>query len=325
VGGLSYLLDRATSRAPMKPADSKSAATFERLVIDGAPYVLKVVDGRSDWLAIASGDSAGRAVCLWEDGVYQSMPASIDHTVVAAERLDADAGWPVALLMHDRSHALVPEDATVSMDTHAAFLGAMADVAVAFRAEQPRTTYMPLLVNYLALGPDEARRQVQQGTSGGPQPFIVPGWEQIRRDMPALYAAVAPLLDDPRPLAGALSAMPSTFLHGDWKMGNLGHGRDGRVVLLDWDRPCVGPPLVDLAWYVAVNCDRLPESKDAVLARYRDCVESRGWDASSWWERETVLALTGAFLQLGWSKAGQDDELAWWEPFAHEARRLLDL
>jgi hypothetical protein len=251
------------------------------------------------------------------------MPTSIDHTVVAAGRLDGSSPWPAALLMHDVTDALVAEDAAVPMATHDAFLGAMADLAVAFRHEQPRATYMPLFVNYVAFSPGEAARQEQQGTWGGPQPHIRPGWEQVRVDMPELYADVAPLLDDPGPLVAALQAMPTTFLHGDWKMGNLGHRSDGRVVLLDWDRPSVGPPLVDLGWYIAVNCDRLPESKDDALARYRDGLEARGWATDEWWHRQVTLALTGGFLQLGWSKAGQPDELAWWAPFAHDARLLL--
>ena len=323
MAGLSHLLERATSREPMKTADSKSAATFERVVIDGDTYVLKVVDGTSDWLSIASRDVEGRAVCLWEDGVYAQMPASIDHTVVAAARLHPTSAWPAALLMHDATDALVPEDAPVTSSTHDAFLGAMADVAVAFRHEQPRTTYMPLVVNYVAFSPGEARRQEEQGTWGGPQPFVVSGWERIRVDVPELYADVAPLLDEPGPLVTALQAMPMTFLHGDWKMGNLGHRPDGRVVLLDWDRPCVGPPLVDLGWYIAVNCDRLPESKDDTLARYRDALERRGWDTRGWWERQVTLALTGAFAQMGWSKAGQSEELAWWQPHVRAARQLL--
>ena len=108
MGGLSHLLARATTREPMKTADSKSGATFERVVIDDQHHVLKVVDGR--------------AICLWENGAYQQMPPSIDHGVVAAGRLEAPAPWPAALLMHDVGELLVPEDAPVPVDVHAAFL-----------------------------------------------------------------------------------------------------------------------------------------------------------------------------------------------------------
>jgi hypothetical protein len=323
VGGLSLLLDRATVREPMKTADSKSGATFERLVIDGARYVLKVVDGRSDWLSIGCRDEAARAICLWENGVYQRMPASIDHSVVEAARLDPPSPWPAALLMHDVSDSLVPEDDAVGMHVHDAFVGAMADLAVTFHGHPPDTTYMPFAVNYAFLSPGEATRQAVAGTTGGPQPFIVPGWEQIRSEAPEIYNAVRDLLEEPQPLADALLETPTTFLHGDWKMGNLGYRGDGRVVLLDWDRPSIGAVAVDLAWYLAVNSDRLPESKDATLSRFRDALEARQLGTAEWWNRQSTLALLGAFLQLGWSKAGQDEELAWWLPVVHRARRLL--
>ena len=45
---------------------------------------------------------------------------------------------------------------------------------------------------------------------------------------------------DPWPLVAALQEGPQTFVHGDWKLGNL--GRDGaRTILLDWDRPGEAP------------------------------------------------------------------------------------
>ena len=34
---------------------------------------------------------------------------------------------------------------------------------------------------------------------------------------------------------------PATFLHGDWKMGNLGWHPEGRTILLDWAYLGAGP------------------------------------------------------------------------------------
>jgi thiamine kinase-like enzyme len=141
---------------------------------------------------------------------------------------------------------------------------------------------------------------------------VGPGWAQVAGEVPAAWPAVGDLLDDPSRLVSALGRGPATFLHGDWKMGNLGRGGDGRVVLVDWDRPMAAPPTVDLGWYVAVNCDRLPESKDASLDTYRQALERHGITTDSWWDDQVGLGLLGAFLQLGWSKAGQLEELSWW-------------
>jgi aminoglycoside phosphotransferase (APT) family kinase protein len=38
----------------------------------------------------------------------------------------------------------------------------------------------------------------------------------------------------------ASATTPTTFLHGDWKLGNLGVA-PGRTVLLDWTYPGIGP------------------------------------------------------------------------------------
>jgi hypothetical protein len=321
---LDELLAGATDRRPMKNADSKSAASFERVVVDGDSFVLKVVDGRTDWLAIASADNQGRAVCLWEDGVYADLPELIDATVVGAARLGADGSpWPTALLMRDVGELLIPEDGAVDLATHSALLEGMAALSVHFLDRLPATTYMPFEQNYHFLSPAEVTRQRVNGTIDGPQPFIEPGWAAVRARLPHLVETVAPMIDDPRPLADALLETPTTFLHGDWKMGNLGLHPDGRVVLLDWDRPQVGPFTGDLAWYLAVNCDRLPESKEDAAERFRSALERRGVSTVAWWERQLSLSLLGAFLMLGWSKAEQADELDWWEPVVMTASGLL--
>jgi phosphotransferase family enzyme len=196
---------------------------------------------------------------------------------------------------------------------------------VAFAGRLPVTTYMPFTDNYRFLSPQEAARQLASGTAGGPQPFIAPGWAALRDACPDLVAAVDPLVAAPEPLVGALMRTPTTFLHGDWKMGNLGRHEDGRIVLLDWDRPQIGPFAADVAWYVAVNCDRLPEGKDATLDRFRGALEQRGITTDPWWDGQVELSLLGAFLMLGWSKAGQPEELAWWEAVVEAAlRRLAD-
>ena len=70
-------------------------------------------------------------------------------------------------------------------------------------------------------------------------------------------------------LTDPLSVTPTTFLHGDWKMGNLGSHSDGRTILLAWAVPGAGPPCWELCWYLGRNRERLPESKEATTGRFR--------------------------------------------------------
>jgi hypothetical protein len=48
------------------------------------------------------------------------------------------------------------------------------------------------------------------------------------------------------------------------------------VILLDWTLPGTGPACWDLCWYLALNRARLPEPKEAVIARYRSELENHG-------------------------------------------------
>jgi aminoglycoside phosphotransferase (APT) family kinase protein len=323
-GSLEELLAGATAREPLKHADSKSGATFERVVLDGTAYVVKVFE--RDWLADASDDEACRAVSLFERGVYDIVAGVVDHTVVGAARLSATGeGWPAALLMRDAGPEFIAEDAPVDLDTHAAFLEAMAALHALFWDGTPEADYMPFAVNYRLLSP---RRAIEERDRCGDRSdvlrAVLGGWDEVRCSAEPVWALVADLLDDPARLVAALATTPATFLQGDWKMGNLGRRPDGMVLLVDWDRPSVGPPLAELAWYLSVNCDRLPESKEQSIARYRDALEHRGVETGSWWDEQLALTLLGAFLQLGWSKVGQAEEFGWWAAAAARARALMD-
>jgi len=149
--------------------------------------------------------------------------------------------------------------------------------------------------------------------SGEAIPALMPaGWAAVGALAPEAARFALALTADAAPLHAAMAAGPCTLVHGDWKFGNLGTRPDGRTVLLDWGWPGRAPPPVDLAWYLAVNCDRLPESKEDTITAYRAALERQGVDTGGWWDRQLELALLGAFLQLGWSKAHDPAELAWW-------------
>ena len=57
----------------MVAADSKSGATFERVVIDGEPYVVKHVALEQDWIAHAMGDVGSFTLLVWSSGLLNSF------------------------------------------------------------------------------------------------------------------------------------------------------------------------------------------------------------------------------------------------------------
>ena len=132
---------------------------------------------------------------------------------------------------------------------------------------------------------------------------------------PALAEMAASCTTEPDAAHRPLAATPATFLHGDWKMGNLGSHPDGRTILLDWAYPGSGPACWDLCWYLALNRARLPEPKEAAIDRFRAALERHGVDhrraggTASW-----TSAWSASWPTFGWEKAlGDAAELRWWE------------
>jgi len=95
--------------------------------------------------------------------------------------------------------------------------------------------------------------------------------------------------------------------------------------VLDWESSGRGAATGDLAWYLAINCRRLPQSKEDSIVAYRAALERHGVDTSPWWQRQLALSLLGGLVHFGWEKAfgGLDDELAWWQDQAVAGARLL--
>ncbi|GAA0380972.1 hypothetical protein Acor_02640 [Acrocarpospora corrugata] len=316
------LVKGATAREPMsRRPGSMSGSNFERVVIDEGHYVLKYLSWDLDWITRATSDVSCRVLNLWRTGVLARLPKEIDHTIVGV----AHEGNLTALLMRDVSACLVPPgDAELPAEQHAAFLHHMAALHAAFLglAQEDQLGLMPPGSRCKAFSPASARHEAES-RHADPVPRQIPGgWQALQEAAPEAAGYALALAADPEPLADALADTPVTLVHGDWRTGNLGSHPDGRTILLDWAWPGRDGPCVDLARYLAVNCDRLPEPKESAIERYRDALELHGVPTKSWWKRQLELALLGGFVQLGWSKCG--DELGWWvERTLPAARGLL--
>ena len=126
-------------------------------------------------------------------------------------------------------------------------------------------------------------------------------------------------------MVDALAESPATFVTGDWKMGNLGRHADGRTVLVDQAYPGEAPGLYDLLWYVALNRQRLPVSKEATIDAYRAGLEAAGIDTGGWFERQLGLSIIAMMATFAWEKAlGDADELAWWSAQVAKAQVAPD-
>jgi hypothetical protein len=308
----------------MTAVDSKSGARFERVVIDGDAFVLKHVDHRDDWIMRQTGDVGCVPVRVWESGVFDLLPACIDHATVGAARGDGHG----AVLMRDVGEWLVaPGDAPVTPDQHLRFLDHLAAMHAAAWGWDDSVGLVPVANRYSFFGP---AAMACEAALGFPQPvpaIAVDGWRRLDDASPELAGALRPLRDAPWPLFDALATTPSTLLHGDTKLANTGTGPDGRTVLVDWSMTGGGPPLAEVAHSLALNRARIPAGygRDVTVDAYRTALERHGIDTASWFERQLALCLVGVMLLLGWEKAFDEtgEELAWWRDRTVDTAREL--
>lgn len=307
----------------------------------GPRFILKRVSADWDWLMRATDDEACRSVTLWQRGVFDRLPPSLDHAVVACAR----DGEGYAILMRDVGEYLYVNK-PFSPEANRRFLDAMAEMHAAFFEDM---TLLDLSLSlcrldhvYGMFSPRTGRRE-----AGGPDELprrLLEGWEVVERvaDPEAAQIALG-LLADLTPLCEALGRYPHTLVHGDWRHANQGllptpDGRS-RVVLLDWQLAAFAPPAVELGRYLGANAALLPGAKEESLAYYSARLAALLGPrfSDSWWRPQLALGLLGGFVQDGWAIAlkattwhvGADArelwraDLRWWSERVREGAQWL--
>lgn len=325
---LEELLEGCTERRPFQPADPRSPTAFESVTIRGERFVLKHVHLDDDFTMRVSGDLGCRPLRVWQAGLMDVPSDLIDHAVVAAAAGDGRNGWGAALLLRDVSAELIPAgDEPLDGWQHEQFIDHCAGMCARFWGWRDELGLLAYRARWQFFGDTALAGERELGFPEPVPRIAAEGWQRFDRRAPGdVRDVVAELRADPAPLADALAGTPSTFLHGDWKLGNIGVAGDGRTVLLDWAYPGEGPACHELAWYLSLNRSRLPAgtTKEDTIGSFRSALERHGVPTGGWWEAQLALSLLGALVQFGWEKAlGDDDELGWWCDRAREGARWL--
>jgi hypothetical protein len=313
-GPVHELLARAASRESVLPADARAGAVYERVTIGGDAYFVKRLSPASDWIMRITGDHVHRPYLVWQAGIMARAPRCIDHTVVAME-VDGEGDHAVlTMLMRDVGGSLVPPgDTVVPAGQHENFIAHMAALSAAFWEWDDGIGLTTMAQRLRFFAPDNIAAELDAADVPAPIAAAAAGWEALPERSPLLSDLARLVHARPEILTEPLAGTPRTFLHGDWKMGNLGAHPDGRTILLDWAYPGSGPACWDLCWYLALNRARLPEPKEAVISRFRAALEERGIDTGRWWQRQLDLCMIGIMATFGWEKAlGDAAELSWW-------------
>jgi hypothetical protein len=317
------LLAGAQDRVTVNPGDARSGSVFERVTISGERYFAKTLGYRTDWIMRVTGDRDLRTLKIWRAGIMSGVPGEIDHAVVGMAAEGAGEAAMLTILMRDVGAHIIPEGGDeISLATHLGLMDGLAALSARYWGWSDGLGLTTMEERLRFFAPDNIAAEATVEDPPLPIAVATQGWPRLAELAPALADLLSAIHSDPTPLADAMRATPATFLQGDWKMGNLGMHPDGRTILLDWAYPGSGPVLWDLAWYVALNCARLPMSKEATIDALRAALERHGVPTAGWFDLQLDLCLLGMAACFGWEKAMSDAaELAWWERHAIDAAR----
>ena len=275
----------------------------------------------------ASGDLGRRQLLLFGGDLLDRLPACIDHAVVGIAPVPVSAGRTgTALLMDDVGADLVPEgDGVIPADEEECFIDAMAALHAAYQGFAGDDTLISLAMHYTFLSEATAAVEAERGATDQVPRLIALGWGRLNSMSPAVARLVRGLLDDPSRSSSRSRPPRRRSSTATGSSATSAAARTAAPSSSTGTGVSRGPGTLDLAWYLAVNCDRLAHSKEELVVLYRARLEAHGVDTAGVVRALAPrLGLVGAFLQLGWNKLGGDpDELAWWEARIADAAPLL--
>jgi hypothetical protein len=322
------------------PNDGWSGASLSLLRrADGERFVIKRDSLARDWIARATADGPILREA-WFAANGPPLPSPIRAPYLGAGVDSEEFG----ILMPDLSSVLFDWDAPISVEALERVLDGLAGMhgapwSASDALDPSQTRWCPLRERVTLICRASLERPGPAREAVGDR--ILPGWDAFDRVAPAATRDIVNSLGvEPQPLLDALSNLPSTLIHGDLKLANVGIAPDGLIDLVDWQMVTVAPIAVELGWFLVSNVASLPLQPDDVLARYHAAMVKRGGAGAETladWRAQTDAAILVGLLLRGWRKGADaeagltlasgvsaPDDLAWWCDRALEAAdRLL--
>ncbi|MDH6492280.1 phosphotransferase [Streptomyces sp. SAI-127] len=282
----------------------------------GRSWVLKRTCRRDDWIMKATADVHGRECGLAKVGLL------LGERVRSAAVDGVRAGRHFYTLMRDISDRM-----DLRVLDRPALEGVITGMA-ALHAEQYEAPahYWCSLEDRLLLLTRGIRALRGGHDMNGLAQQVRTGWELFARRAPRdVRDLVEAVRADAAVLAPALAVLPTTSLHGDLKLDNMGLDRSGVLWLIDWALAVRGPACVELGWFIAVNSGCLSLGPQQVVDLYTDV---SALDPALHHRHAAMTAFCGLLLR-GWRIAldlqstGRTDEFAWWCRLAAEAAQYM--
>jgi hypothetical protein len=306
-------------RQPLADSDGKSGATLERAVLaDGRNVIVKRFDPEADLVMRITGDERGREVEMWENGIFERLPAGVGHAVIGGWFGHDGLG---VLVMRDLGDAVYDWQTRVTWDRCRTMLRSIVSLHRCFH-DRPPDGLTPLDRVVGLFEPARIRPYAHEELVG----YALRGWE-IWADLVTddVGERVLALAEHSAPLARALQVRPLTMIHGDLATVNMAFD-DDHLTLIDWGLAAAAPGAMDIGRFLAGCAHVLDVDMDTFMAMYRE-------EAGDVYDEEaTRLGLLSGLVWLGWNKAldivEHPDEavrerekaaLPWWLARAREA------
>ncbi|MFF2805189.1 phosphotransferase family protein [Streptomyces sp. NPDC058051] len=282
----------------------------------GGSWVLKRTCWEDDWIMRATADVHGR-----EAAFARSMLIRSDRVRSAAVDSAGD-GRHFYTLMHDISGHLV--QGRVDRASTESIVSAMAELH-ADRFSAPEHHWCRLDDRLLLLTSGTSALPVEHDVRGLTRE-VAAGWELFDRRAPRhVRSLLHAVRDDVGLLLTSLDKLPTTSLHGDLKLDNMGVDRTGVLWLIDWALAVRGPACVELGWFMAANAGRLALHPQQVVDLYADVA---AMEVGLRDLHDAMTALCGLLLR-GWRMALDTetgtgaDAFGWWCELAGQAEQFL--
>ena len=309
-------------REPYEPTGwSSTDAVFEGIYLDGESrprLVAKTVRRDLDWVSVATDDMVDREVRCWESGLLDRLPEPMRHVVVGAARTDTS----YSLLMLEISPWLVPNTAETPPPrrTHAQVLRALAAMHARFWMDDSlldRALGLASLAAFVGhTSPSSIEKVRHKGGTSHILDLAGEGWRRLPMVTdPSFAADVEWLAEDPALIAQSAERLPWTLVHADPRSANAAIDDDERVILLDWARPIVGPPTVDLGYWLFGGNQHGPSPHDELIAGYAKSLQDRSGRhfEQDEWDALLGLGLLAVFVPMApFIAYFQPQHVAWW-------------
>ena len=321
---------RNIKRQPLK-TNGFSGSTHEKIILEienaeTVSLILKHIYPSQDMTIWRSGNINNREVMLLDDQEMIEVWDIFKSPYIAYAIEDSNS----ALLMHDVSGNLFPDlREPIRPEQEDSILHTLAQMHAHYWQHNvlSKSWLAKQNIFFSFLGPFAQAEEKAAGRLHPILELVHKGWDLALQILPA---EIRDFVLDP-PIEKITEGLPKTLIHGDSKLANFAIMPGNKICAFDWTMAASASPACEIGWYISLNASRLARSKEAVMNRYREflqtelkfAIENKTWD-----QMVCVAVLTGTETLL-WNKAlnlekniaGAKDEWDWW---VNNIRRIYE-